>query len=578
MKNNFFFSLILLFSVSLIFFSCASSEKIDGSENYVPDENDFIYIPVPSSVKTFFGSVNQQAVALVEEGSPDSLRKAFSVLHQSDKENYSEKEMILLFTAYKIMKIVWPSESLNYEPFAVSQDNPYYGAITSAERGIYDTSTGNEDFLSTVLPSLVLITGGIKEEYSELSRSALTSALKMKPHSTLVNYLYGRWLYLQGRSEESIFYYNMAMSGSPQNVEIRSASALSLYAAGQYDDAFSLAEKVLAVQKQNVEMLKIAARVSYLKGNRDTAQAYVLRILELQPENTEYLLFRARLLMDYQDYIRASSILDTYGRMDQVSRDYLLLKARLAQEWNKNTSSAASFIGKAVELYPSDEEVLLEASRIASANNSLVGGRTAIDLANEVLSIDSENSQALEVCITEMTKQNAWTDAYDFSRILVSRNGVTDGQKRTHVSICLTLGYIKEAQPIAEELYAAHPEDNDNVCTYIEMLVGTKQTKKALKFINSLLENEGVDQKMKSFLYYQRSFIVTGQEAAINDLRSSLSANPRNRDTLFRLYQIYYNRGEYKRAQYYIKQLVSLEPTNTSLSALNAELDRLQGK
>ncbi len=479
-----------------------------------------------------------------------------------------------MYTASKISQIVWPLEAISYDAGDFEKDNPYYAAIYSAEMGIYDTSTGNTDFLTYILPSLTILTGGLKDEYIPLSQSALESCLKMNADSTLANYLYGRLLSSLGKNKEALSYFDKALASSPSCIEIMSAKAICLYEEKDFVQAEELAEKVLSLQKQNAEMLKIVAQVSYRRGDREKALSYVLRVLELQSENSEYILFRIKLLLDNEDYIRSSTLLDAYGRSDDKSKDYLLLRARLALEWNKNSNLAATYIGQAVELYPEDTEVLLQAAKIASANNSLVGKRTAIDLASEVLAFESDNVEAIEVCIAEMKKQEAYSDAYDLSKILVEAENVTDSQKRSHISICLTLGYTKEAQALAQKLYEENPDDEENLKSYIEMLTGTKQNKKALTLINSILEKDETKQDMKSFLYYQRSFL-SSQDAAVSDLRSSLTANPRNRDTLYRLYQIYFNQGEYKRAQYYLKQLVSLEPTNTTFARLNDNLENI---
>lgn len=579
-KNKCFFKrtfLIFPLFFILIFqgflFSCKTT-KVQPEEEYIPDESDFVSIPVPDSARSFFGPQNQKALSLVEEGSAENIKAVFSLLHKTNREDYTEKEKILLYTASKISQIAWPLEATSYDAGDFEKDNPYYAAIHSAEMGIYDTSTGNTDFLTYILPSLTILTGGLKDEYISLSQRALESCLKMNEDSTLANYLYGRLLSSLGKNKEALSYFDKALTSSPSCLEIMSAKAICLYEEKKFDQAEGLAEKVLSFQKQNAEMLKIVAQVSYRRGDKEKALSYVLRVLELQSENSEYILFRIKLLLDNEDYIRSSSLLDAYGRGDDKAKDYLLLRARLALEWNKNSSLAASYIGQAVELYPEDTEVLLQAAKIASANNSLVGKRTAIDLASEVLAFESDNVEAIEVCIAEMKKQEAYSDAYDLSKILVEAENVTDSQKRSHISICLTLGYTKEAQTLAQKLYEENPDDEENLKSYIEMLTGTKQNKKALALINSILEKDETKQDMKSFLYYQRSFL-SSQDSAVSDLRSSLAANPRNRDTLYRLYQIYFNQGEYKRAQYYLKQLVSLEPTNTTFARLNDNLENI---
>ncbi|MCI6323077.1 tetratricopeptide repeat protein, partial [Treponema porcinum] len=65
------------------------------------------------------------------------------------------------------------------------------------------------------------------------------------------------------------------------------------------------------------------------------------------------------------------------------------------------------------------------------------------------------------------------------------------------------------------------------------------------------------------------------ENAALSDLRSSLIANPRNSDALFRLYQIYFDKKDYRKAQYYLKQVVALNPNDEEFHRLNDELTLL---
>ena len=108
------------------------------------------------------------------------------------------------------------------------------------------------------------------------------------------------------------------------------------------------------------------------------------------------------------------------------------------------------------------------------------------------------------------------------------------------------------------------------------MLVATGMKNQAQTLISSLMN--GASMKMRSFLFYERSFYGNSEDEILSDLRSSLTANPRNKDSLFRLYKIYYNKDDWKKAQYYLKQVVALNPSDSDMLRLNAQLDVLQGK
>jgi len=65
------------------------------------------------------------------------------------------------------------------------------------------------------------------------------------------------------------------------------------------------------------------------------------------------------------------------------------------------------------------------------------------------------------------------------------------------------------------------------------------------------------------------------EEGALADLRSSLISNPRNDDALFRLYELYFNKKDYRKAQYYLRQVVAINPNDNSVKQLNEALTKL---
>ena len=88
------------------------------------------------------------------------------------------------------MNIVWPSQKVSWTVFAVGDDNPYVGAINSVKKGILDLSTGNVDFLSTILPTFVLLTSDSFSDY-ETAKQAIEKSLEYNSDSVLANYMAG---------------------------------------------------------------------------------------------------------------------------------------------------------------------------------------------------------------------------------------------------------------------------------------------------------------------------------------------------------------------------------------------------
>ena len=123
---------------------------------------------------------------------------------------------------------------------------------------------------------------------------------------------------------------------------------------------------------------------------------------------------------------------------------------------------------------------------------------------------------------------------------------------------------------VAQKAYIANPSNETITQTYILASTEVLSRDESIKLIDSMLTNSS--SKIKSYLYYRRSFLERSEDTALADLRSSLIANPRNSDALFRLYEIYYDKKDYRKAQYYLKQVVAINPNDSSVRKLNSPI------
>lgn len=560
-----------LITFTFLFFSCASTPK-NSSQN----EGEIISLGgSKKKSKTYFSSIDSNVLLLIENGSPASLRQGVSLLHKSASEEYTEQEKILIFISTKIMQIVWPSEKINWESPQINLQNSYTGAIESAERGIYDYSTGNSDFFTIVLPSLVLFSSTSRTDFYNDCQAALELASSYNSDSVLLNYLFASLKFKQGEILKAYDYLRECEKSSPDNLEIQIKLSQCSYANNDFLQTLDRAEIILQNYSQNLPALELAANASYNLGDLTKAESYIVRLLLIEPENLDYVLFRAKILMDKSDYIRASSLLDVYSRTDTSSKDYLILRTKLQRDWNKNNSAASETIEKALNFYPDDKEVLLLAAQIASTANVSLNGFRAKTLAEKILSEEPENLQAMKICISEMIKSAEWQSAYQMSQTVIQKSADSESL-HNHVEICLALNRNQEALEIAKTMYDTNSSDESAQQAYIEVLISTNQKALASTLIESLLQNS--NSRMKSFLYYEKSLISTNETEILSNLRSSLTVNPRNKDSLYRLYQIYYEKQDWRRAQYYLKQVVALEPNDSEILSKNAELDRLLGR
>lgn len=531
-----------------------------------------VVLPTVKQKTSYFENINNDILVNVMKGSPASLRAAADALRKADETMYTEEERVLLYIMSAIMKYAWPSETINWAVPTLLPDNDYTAAIESVKLGVYDTSAGNADFFTLVIPSLLLCAQKDRTNYFADSKKALDEASGRFRDSVLLHYLYGLLYARQGKSEAALIEYEIAYTLDISCFETSCAVANAYIAAGRIMDAKAISDRLYVVSPGNVDVLKLCAVTSYNTNDMNAAESFVAQILQREPDNTEYILFRAKILFNKGEYIKVSSLLDVYAKTNRTNRDYLLLKARLLLTWNKNTSSAFSVVQDALSRYPDDEEVILLAAEIASETGTLVNGRSASELVAPVLKKDPGNPAALKIKVKEAVLAESWEDAYESSSILLASDK-SDSSKLFHVESCLNTNRISEASGLIRELYDKNNNDEGVLEYYIKVLIAEGNTTQALAMIEKRLPS--VSAKLKSSLYYERSRLQTSSDKILADLRSSLTSNPRNRNALFALYSYYMDAADYRKAQYYLKQVLALNPSDQTIIELNNNLDAI---
>ncbi len=533
-----------------------------------------VVLPTVRQKTSYFENINADILNNAMKGSPASLRAAAAALQKADESSYTEEEKVLLFIMSAIMKYAWQSESVPWTVPSGLPDNDYTAAVDSVKMGVYDTSAGNADFFTLVVPSLLLCTQKDRTGFFDDSKKALDEAYSKYKDSVLLHYLYGLLYSRQGKNTDALLEFEIAYTLDITCFETSCAAANAFIAAGRIEDAKSITDRLYVVQPSNVEVLKLCAQTSYSTGDMNAAEMFVAQILQREPDNTEYVLFRAKILYNKGEYIKVSSLLDVYAKTNRTNRDYLLLKAKLLLTWNKNASQAASVVQDALTRYPDDEEVILLAAEIASETGTLINGFTASELVAPVLRTDPGNPAALKVKVTEAIRDESWYDAYEASSILLASDG-SDDVKLLHVETCLNIGRVDEASGIIRELYEKSNTNESVLEYYIKVLIAEGNTTQALALIEKRLP--AASSKLKSILYYERSQLQTSSDKTLADLRSSLTSNPRNRNALFALYTYYLDAGDYRKAQYYLKQVLALNPSDQIVIELNNQLDVVLG-
>ena len=194
------FLLFIFFSHNFAFAKTSPKENKFGEvkttySGEVKNDKSATAIKLPKNRrKSYFSKIDSKIINLVEFGSPSSISEAIQLMHKNES-NYKEYEKVLISVATQIMKNVWPSKAITWEEFEFSEITSYTEALKSVSQGIIDTSTGNTDYLSTILPALVVLKSSIisKEDIEKCEEIILLAISEYPTHknSVLPNYLLG---------------------------------------------------------------------------------------------------------------------------------------------------------------------------------------------------------------------------------------------------------------------------------------------------------------------------------------------------------------------------------------------------
>lgn len=511
-------------------------------------------------------------LAQIELGSPDSLKNAVRKL-QGSEPNYSEQEKTLFSIATGMFDILYPLEKRTWNPPELSKKNVYTAVIDSAKKGIYDYNTGNPDFLLLTLPSLVLITTPNLVSFYADAEIALQKAIELNPQTVFAYYLLGILYQRLAMPQKALQAFQAAYTLDATIYPVNFAFAQSLIETGHPKEGYELASKLLTQQPQNIDIIRLCAESAFASEQWKEADQYVSMILQKESNNTHFLLMRIRILIENNEYLKASSLLDAYSKTEKTSRDYLLLRSHIQKEWNKNTVSAAATLQEALRLYPNDISVLLAAAELTSVTGQKISSLSSSDLAMKVLALDPQNEKAAVLLVMDAINKREWKSAYEKSNALLQVHPTKEIQL-LHIEACIGYGRAAEAVSLSKTIYQNEP-DETVLLMYVRSLIASGDISGARRIIDAQLLLTTISNMMKSNLYYERSRIVNGDDPQLADLRSSLTVNPRNQQSLFALYQFYYNKKDYRKAQYYLKQVFALNPNDQTILKLQTEIDAL---
>lgn len=477
-----------------------------------------------------------------------------------------------LALAGELMKILYPMEAVSWPIPSVPEGDKYNAIIRSARMGAYDYSADDGDFLSLVLPSLVLAVSPAPGEYYDEAGRALEKAADMNRDSVLPPLLSGMLAERRANIPLSEEQYRKAWTLDSSCYPAGVALARSLIRRGKGSEALAVSRQLSGRYPASVAMTRLCAEAAFAMQDWGTADGFILEVLKAEPNNAAFLLLRARILVERKEFLKANSLLDAFATTSRTDKDYLLLRARVAREWNRNPVSATAFLQDANRLYPDDRDVLLATAEIAYQTGQTINQKTGRDLVKSVLAAESDNKAALSLLMTDYINSMDWSQAVRLGERLVSIEATESARLRL-VQAYLGAGSNAKAVSLARSLYASPSPGDEVTGLYLRALTETGDLGTANSIIQARMS--GASSGLKSVLHYYESRLLTDPDARLSVLRSSLLADPRNGLALFAMYEWYFERADYRKAQYYLKQVIALEPMNRKYSQLLSNLDDL---
>lgn len=528
-------------------------------------------LSVPSRDQIRKNDLDSMIMRSLENGSPASLKKVVELVN-TDPRGMTDSNRIALSIAGELMKILYPLEPVTWPMPAIPETGAYIGAVKSARMGVYDYNTGGSDFLSRVLPSLVLVLSRSPGDYYADAETALLKAASQNSQSVLPPLFLALLYERQGKTALSEAQYEKAWQTDQSCYPAGVGYSRSLVRRGQSAQALTVARALLASYPSSIEMVKLCAESAFSGQNWESADSYILTVLKAEPDNTRYLLMRARILVERRDYLKANALLDAFATRNRNDKDYLLLRSRVVREWNKNIVGAASFLKDAHSLFPDDIEVMLASAEVCYLSGQAINGFGGRDFVTAVLAKDPSHAAALKLLVTDYLDAEDWDNALRFAVKLdsISQN---DESEILLARATLGAGQVQNAVSIAAGLYASGSPSEEIIALYLQTLAASGNSTTLKSIVDTRLP--GASSSLKSVLYYYESTIYQDPDQQLSSLRSSLLSDPRNQLSLFAMYEWYFARKDYRKAQYYLKQVIALDPANPSWGKLLSALEEL---
>ena len=218
---------------------------------------------------------------------------------------------------------------------------------------------------------------------------------------------------------------------------------------------------------------------------------------------------------------------------------------------------------------------MLACANFCFETKNTVNGKNTNDFIETLLKQNPRNILAIRLLVKDDIAEKRWESAFERAQYLYDNNP-SEEDVVLYARVCAGMNNWEAAVDTAQAAYnAAQNKPSDEIITlYLQALYGAKRYGILRQVINRHLAD--ARSALKSVLIYYQSLLESNDEEKLALLRSSLLADPRSSLTLFALYEWYFEHKDYRKAYYYLQQVIALDPYNKTYLQLAEKLERLQ--
>ncbi|MDR2758836.1 MAG: tetratricopeptide repeat protein [Spirochaetaceae bacterium] len=529
---------------------------------------------VPARAAVSSGGIAAEIRSLVELGTPPFLLKALDLIRTRALEDTEFGRAMITVIVYMIQKI-YPDVQIKLPPPDPPKTHEYTRIFLDAEQGKYTyPSPESTDFLEHVLPFFALLSATHEEAFLQAIPD-IQKAKQLNPNSALASYFLGIAYEHSGRFSEAEAEYSLAYELSHDCYPAILSLTRIMNAAGNREEALLLLSDLVTRYPDNIAIKREIALAYYRNRDWSRAEGTIAEILQRNNRDSEFILMQAHVLVEQGQFLQAQSPLDLYASVNANNRLYLFLRARIQAEGYRNRDAALNYLRTILKTNPEDDEAVIYTTRLLMESPRKEDQAEGRELLQGLLKKESHSLTVLSLEVEDAIRRGAWKEAGVYlEKLLRERRSSRDLLFAYQIE--RGLGNNDEALAYARELYERDPANDEGAVAYVSTLIDMGRQTEAAQMIESRLSSLP-GGNLKSRYYYLRSRLRKNEELIMNDLRSSLFEDPRNLSALIAMFEIYHRRQDERRAVYYLKQAIALDPENPQVRRYEAEYSALLG-